>query len=77
MVNLYCVITIAITKELRKAEFYFIVVQSVVDYLASGMFNLLFGLYRAQMHLIEACSKEGEVSSLTLNTLRYQLPNGR
>ena len=42
VINLYCIIAILIVKDLRKLDYFFVALQSVVDLLISGVFSTIF-----------------------------------
>ena len=72
-VNLYCLVAIALVKELRKADFYFILVQSLFDFFGSGLYNFLFTCFQLKVIGAMMCVFDDRVNILRLMVF----PEGR
>ncbi len=57
LVNMYCIAAVFAVETLRRMDFYFVVVQAVVDFLIGGVYCLVFGLYQFSTYLDNYCEQ--------------------
>ena len=57
VVNLYCILALLLVKKMRKMDLYLVFLQSVFDFLTSGMFNTIFNCVMALNYVEEFCDE--------------------
>ncbi len=71
--NLYCLVAFLVVDSLRRNDFYFVFVQTLMDFLVSGLYNIIFGLYQLQYSLEKYCFQQEWIESQRA----VLFPNGR
>ena len=71
--NLYCLVAFLAVDSLRRSDFFFVFAQTVMDFLVSGLYNVIFGLYQLQYSLEKYCFQLEWIHSQRV----VLFPNGR